>query len=258
MDALAASVGEKTMFGRSGGAPTFAVGMAQMFAGIFRNPTATSLWYHFAIMFEALFILTTIDAGTRVGRFLVQDLGGLFWKPFARTDSALAGWSASILFVASWGYFLYQGVIDPLGGINSLWPIFGVANQLLAVIALSLGTTVLIKMHKERYLWVTLLPLAWLLAVTLTAGWQKIFATDIRLGFLSAADHFKALIAGGGSTTDLASWQHQVFNNHLNAAVTAFFLILVVLIVGACARVWIEMLSGRREFHPLGEEPNTA
>ena len=258
MDALAASVGEKSMFGRSGGAPTFAVGMAQMFAGIFRNPTATSLWYHFAIMFEALFILTTIDAGTRVGRFLVQDLGGLFWKPFARTDSALAGWSASILFVAAWGYFLYQGVIDPLGGINSLWPIFGVANQLLAVIALSLGTTILIKMHKERYLWVTLLPLAWLLAVTLTAGWQKIFAADIRLGFLSAADHFKALIAGGGSTTDLASWQHQVFNNHLNAAVTAFFLILVVLIVGACARVWIEMLSGRREFHPLGEEPNAA
>jgi len=258
MDALAASVGEKSMFGRSGGAPTFAVGMAQMFAGIFRNPTATSLWYHFAIMFEALFILTTIDAGTRVGRFLVQDLGGLFWKPFARTDSALAGWSASILFVAAWGYFLYQGVIDPLGGINSLWPIFGVANQLLAVIALSLGTTILIKMHKEHYLWVTLLPLVWLLAVTLTAGWQKIFAADIRLGFLSAADHFKALIAGGGSTTDLASWQHQVFNSHLNAAVTAFFLILVVLIVGACTRVWIEMLSGRREFHPLGEEPNTA
>lgn len=258
MDALAASVGEKSMFGRSGGAPTFAVGMAQMFAGIFRNPTATSLWYHFAIMFEALFILTTIDAGTRVGRFLVQDLGGLFWKPFARTDSALAGWSASILFVSAWGYFLYQGVIDPLGGINSLWPIFGVANQLLAVIALSLGTTVLIKMRKERYLWVTLLPLAWLLAVTLTAGWQKIFASDIRLGFLSAAGHFKDLIASGGSPKELAAWHHQVFNNHLNAAVTALFLILVILIVGACARVWIRMLSGRREFHPLREEPNVA
>lgn len=258
MDALAASVGEKTMFGRSGGAPTFAVGMAQMFAGVFRNPTATSLWYHFAIMFEALFILTTIDAGTRVGRFLVQDLGGLFWKPFSKTDSALAGWSASMLFVGAWGYFLYQGVIDPLGGINSLWPIFGVANQLLAVIALSLGTTVLIKMHKERYLWVTLLPLVWLLAVTLTAGWQKIFASDIRLGFLSAADHFKALIAGGGSTQNLAFWQHQVLNNQLNAAVTAFFLILVILIVGACARVWIELLSGRRELHPLGEERNAA
>jgi len=253
MDALAASVGETTMFGRTGGAPTFAVGMAQMFAGVFRSPVATSLWYHFAIMFEALFILTTIDAGTRVGRFLVQDLGGLFWKPFARTDSSFAGWSASILFVGAWGYFLYQGVIDPLGGINSLWPIFGVANQLLAVIALSLGTTVLIKMHKERHLWVTLLPLAWLLAVTLTAGWQKIFAADIRLGFLSAANHFKTLAAGGDSPKEMATWHHQIFNNHLNAAVTAFFLVLVILIVGACARVWIELLSGRDEQAPLRE-----
>ena len=254
MEALAASVGEKTMFGRSGGAPTFAVGMAQMFAGVFRNPAATSLWYHFAIMFEALFILTTIDAGTRVGRFLVQDLGGLFWKPFARTESALAGWSASILFVSAWGYFLYQGVIDPLGGINSLWPIFGVANQLLAVIALSLGTTVLIKMRKERYLWVTLLPLSWLLAVTLTAGWQKIFASDLRLGFLRAAKHFKTLSAGGGSAKELAVWHHQIFNNYLNAAVTALFLILVILIVGACARVWIKLLWGRCELHPLKED----
>jgi carbon starvation protein len=254
MEALAASVGEKTLFGRSGGAPTFAVGMAQMFAGVFRSPAATSLWYHFAIMFEALFILTTIDAGTRVGRFLVQDLGGLFWKPFARTDSAPAGWSASILFVGAWGYFLYQGVIDPLGGINSLWPIFGVANQLLAVIALSLGTTVLIKMGKQRFLWVTLLPLSWLLAVTLTAGWQKIFASDLRLGFLSAARHFESLSAGGGSEREQAIWHHQIFNNHLNAAVTALFLILVILIVGACARVWIRLLRGRHEFHPLREE----
>ena len=258
MDALAESVGEKSMFGRAGGAPTFAVGMAQMFAGVFNSPSATSLWYHFAIMFEALFILTTIDAGTRVGRFLVQDLGGLFWKPFAQTHSALAGWSASILFVAAWGYFLYQGVIDPLGGINSLWPIFGVANQLLAVIALSLGTTILLKMRKERYLWVTLLPLTWLLAVTLTAGWQKIFATDIRLGFLSAAKHFEKLVAAGGSAKDLAAWQHQIFNNYLNAGVTALFLILVVLIVGACARVWIQLLSGQHDQHPLREEPSVA
>lgn len=254
MEDLAADVGEKTMFGRSGGAPTFAVGMARMFAGVFRNPTATSLWYHFAIMFEALFILTTIDAGTRVGRFLVQDLGGLFWKPFSRTDSMLAGWTASILFVAAWGYFLYQGVIDPLGGINSLWPIFGVANQLLAVIALSLGTTVLIKMRKERYLWVTLLPLSWLLAVTLTAGWQKIFAADIRLGFLSAARHFGKLIAAGGSPADLASWHHQIFNNYLNAGVTTLFLVLVILIVAACARVWLGLFSGRIELYPLMEE----
>jgi carbon starvation protein len=258
MDALAASVGERTMFGRTGGAPTFAVGMAQMFAGVFKSPAATSLWYHFAIMFEALFILTTIDAGTRVGRFLVQDLAGLFCKPLARTDSALAGWSASILFVGAWGYFLYQGVIDPLGGINSLWPIFGVANQLLAVIALSLGTTVLLKMRKERYLWVTILPLSWLLAVTLTAGWQKIFAADIRLGFLSAARHFEKLAASGGSARDLAGWQHQIFNNYLNASVTALFLILVLLIVASCARVWIRLLAGRHDQHPLKEEPSAA
>jgi carbon starvation protein len=209
-------------------------------------------------MFEALFILTTIDAGTRVGRFLVQDLGGLFWKPFARTDSSLAGWSASILFVAAWGYFLYQGVIDPLGGINSLWPIFGVANQLLAVIALSLGTTVLIKMNKQRYLWVTCLPLSWLLAVTLTAGWQKIFASDIRLGFLSAAKHFEKLATAGGSDRDLATWHHQIFNNYLNAGVTALFLILVILIVASCARVWIRLLTGHHTNHPLREEPLAA
>jgi carbon starvation protein len=209
-------------------------------------------------MFEALFILTTIDAGTRVGRFLVQDLGGLFWKPFARTDSTLAGWSASILFVAAWGYFLYQGVIDPLGGINSLWPIFGVANQLLAVIALSLGTTVLIKMRKERYLWVTLLPLAWLLAVTITAGYQKIFASDIRLGFLSAATHFRKLAEAGGSAHEIATLNHQVFNNYLNAGVTALFLILVILIVASCARVCLRLLSGRLADHPLKEEPRVA
>ncbi len=257
MDTLAASVGETTMFGRSGGAPTFAVGMAHMFSGLLRNPSAMGLWYHFAIMFEALFILTTIDAGTRVGRFLTQDLGGLLWKPFARTDSALAGWTASILFVAAWGYFLYQGVIDPLGGINSLWPIFGVANQLLAVIALSLGTTVLIKMSKVRHLWVTLVPLVWLLAVTLTAGWQKIFAPDIRLGFLSAATHFHQLALNARSADEIASFRHQAFNNHLNAAVTGLFLLLVILIVGACARVWFRLLAGQGEHHPLREDSCT-
>ena len=250
---LAASVGETTMFGRTGGAPTFAVGMAQMFSGMLRSPSATALWYHFAIMFEALFILTTIDAGTRVGRFLVQDLGGVIWKPFARTESAYAGWSASILFVTAWGYFLYQGVIDPLGGINSLWPIFGIANQLLAVIALSFGTTILIKMGKGKHLWVTLLPLAWLLAVTITAGWQKIFASDIRLGFLSAAGHFEQL-AASASQDKLAAIHHQIFNCYLNAGITALFLILVILIVVSCARICFKLLSGHHAHHPLMEE----
>jgi carbon starvation protein len=255
MKALAASVGETSLFGRAGGAPTFAVGMAQMFAGILHSPSATALWYHFAIMFEALFILTTIDAGTRVGRFLVQDLGGLFWKPFARTDSTLAGWGASILFVSAWGYFLYQGVIDPLGGINSLWPIFGIANQLLAVIALSLGTTILIKMDKVRHLWATLLPLVWLLAVTMTAGWQKIFASDIRLGFLSAAAHYQQLATNLLHTPqELATLHRQIINCYINAGITALFLLLVILIVGCCARVCFKLLSGHHATYPLMEE----
>jgi carbon starvation protein len=176
MQDLATSVGEITMVGRTGGAPTFAVGMAHMFAGVIGSKAALALWYHFAIMFEALFILTTIDAGTRVGRFLIQDLLGYFWRPLGETRSTAGNWIGSAAFVTAWGWFLYQGVVDPLGGVNSLWPIFGVANQLLAVIALALGTTVLIKMGRKRYLWVPLLPLAWLLAVTMTAGWMKIFS----------------------------------------------------------------------------------
>jgi carbon starvation protein len=243
MASVAASVGEKTMVGRAGGAPTFALGMAQMLAGVLPGRAALAIWYHFAIMFEALFILTTIDAGTRVGRFLVQDLLGLAWKPLGDTRSLAGNLGATALFVGAWGWFLYQGVIDPLGGINSLWPIFGVANQLLAVIALALGTTVLIKMGKVRHLWVTLLPLAWLLAVTMTAGWMKIFSADPKLGFLSAAA--------------AASSPRQAFNAHVDAAVTGAFLILVAVIVLANARVWWLLLAGRRE-PDLREEPFVA
>ncbi|HYD84039.1 MAG TPA: carbon starvation CstA family protein, partial [Opitutus sp.] len=245
METLAADVGEKTMIGRTGGAPTFAVGMAHMFAGVLGSKGALALWYHFAIMFEALFILTTIDAGTRVGRFLMQDLLGLVWKPLRHTDSALASWLASIAFVAMWGFFLYQGVVDPLGGINSLWPIFGVANQLLAVIALALGTTVLLKMGRRRYLWVPLLPLTWLLAVTMTAGWQKIFSADPRLGFLSAASRYHEQIASGGSAEQLAQWGHLATSQYVNATVTGTFLVLVLLIVLTSAHVWWRLLSGR-------------
>jgi carbon starvation protein len=243
MAALASSVGEKTMAGRAGGAPTFALGMAQMLAGVFHSRSALAVWYHFAIMFEALFILTTIDAGTRIGRFLVQDLLGLAWKPLGNTRSMAGNIGATSLFVAAWGWFLYQGVIDPLGGINSLWPIFGVANQLLAVIALSLGTTVLIKMGRARYMWVTLLPLSWLVAVTMTAGWMKIFSPDPRLGFLSAA-------AATASP-------RQALNAHVDAAVTATFLILVAVILVANARVWWLLLAGRRQ-PDLREEPFVA
>jgi carbon starvation protein len=254
MSDLAASVGEKTMIGRTGGAPTFAVGMAQMFAGVLgSNPStgsgpgggALALWYHFAIMFEALFILTTIDAGTRVGRFIVQDLLGLFSKRLGDTRSFAGNTFATLLFVGAWGWFLYQGVVDPLGGINSLWPIFGVANQLLAVIALSLGTTVLIKMGRARYAWVTLAPLAWLMAVTMTAGWMKIFS-PAPVGFLAIARGIEAKVAVGGSPAELAMWRTQILNNHIDAVVTATFLVLVLLVVAASARVWWQLLAGRR------------
>jgi Carbon starvation protein, predicted membrane protein len=259
MDALAAEMGEKTMVGRAGGAPTFAAGMAQIFSGAFGSGTAVALWYHFAIMFEALFILTTIDAGTRVGRFIVQDLLGMVAKPLGNTKSFAGNVLGTVLFVAAWGWFLYQGVIDPLGGINSLWPIFGVANQLLAVIALSLGTTVLIKMGRTRYVWCTLVPLAWLLAVTMSAGWMKIFASDPRLGFLAAAADFKARIAAAGAdaAAQVAQWERLVFNNQVNAIVTGTFLVLVAVVVIANARVWWQLLAGRRTVE-LREEPYVA
>ena len=246
MDALATDMGEKTMVGRAGGAPTFAAGMAQMFAGAFGGGSAVALWYHFAIMFEALFILTTIDAGTRVGRFIVQDLLGMVAKPLGRTKSYTGNVLGTVLFVGAWGWFLYQGVIDPLGGINSLWPIFGVANQLLAVIALSLGTTVLIKMGRVRYAWCTLVPLAWLLAVTMSAGWLKIFASDPRLGFLAAARDFSAKLAAGGTPGQVEQWERLLFNQQVNAIVTGTFLVLVAVVVIANARVWWQLLAGKR------------
>ncbi|MBS0664697.1 MAG: carbon starvation protein A [Verrucomicrobia bacterium] len=255
MAGLAASVGEKTMVGRVGGAPTFAVGMAHMFAGVIGSRAALALWYHFAIMFEALFILTTIDAGTRVGRFLVQDLLGMAWKPLANTRSWASNTFATALFVAAWGWFLYQGVVDPLGGINSLWPIFGIANQLLAVLALALGTTVLIKMGRTRYAWTTLVPLAWLLAVTMSAGVMKIFSADPRLGFLAAASGLRQkLAAGGADAAQQTIWEHQLFNNYVNAAVTGVFLLLVAVVVVTCARSWWLLLAGR-SVPELHEEP---
>ncbi len=253
MTALAASMGEKTMVGRTGGAPTFAVGMAHMFAGVIGSKAALALWYHFAIMFEALFILTTIDAGTRVGRFLVQDLLGSVWAPLGNLKSNGAAALATALFVAGWGWFLYQGVVDPLGGINSLWPIFGIANQLLAVIALSLGTTVLIKMGRARHLWVTLAPLGWLCAVTMTAGWMKIFS-PAPLGFLAIARGFEQRLTSGVSQAEAAGLRAQIFNNRIDAAVTGAFLVLVAIVVAANARVWWQLLVDRRAAN-LREDP---
>jgi len=257
MTAMAVDVGEKTMIGRTGGAPTFAVGMARMFAGVLGSKSALALWYHFAIMFEALFILTTIDAGTRVGRFLMQDLLGRIWVPLGQTRSTVGNWVASAVFVAAWGWFLYAGVVDPLGGINSLWPIFGVANQLLAVLALALGTTVLIKMGRARYLWVSLVPLAWLLAVTMTAGWMKIFSSDPRVGFLRMATDLKAKVTAGGPAAQLTVLHQQIVNNQINAAVTGAFMVLVLLVVGVCVREWWLLLWRRRQ-PVLCEEPYVA
>ncbi|MFM8334780.1 MAG: carbon starvation CstA family protein, partial [Opitutaceae bacterium] len=256
MQALADSGGEKTMVGRTGGAPTFAVGMAHMFAGVVGSKAALALWYHFAIMFEALFILTTIDAGTRVGRFLVQDLLGTVHAPLRDTRSVTGGVLATALFVSAWGWFLYQGVVDPLGGINSLWPIFGIANQLLAVLALSLGTTVLIKMGRTRYIWATLLPLGWLLSVTVSAGLMKIFS-PAPVGFLAIARGLEARIAGGGTPAELKAWGAQLFNNRVDAVVTGAFLVLVAIVVAASVRVWWQLLSGRRA-PALREEPYVA
>ncbi len=246
MQSLAHQVGESNLMGRTGGAPTFAVGMAQIFSRAFTSDTAMALWYHFAVMFEALFILTTIDAGTRVGRFLLQDLLGHLWHPLGDTRSTSANTFASVLLVAAWGFFLYQGVIDPLGGINSLWPIFGIANQLLAVIGLSLGTTLLIKSGKVRYLAVTLVPLLFLTTVTFCAGLIKIFDADPRLGFLSKATELQAKLETA-SALEQTSLHQQIFNFQMNAVVTGGFLLLVVLIVGSCAQTWIQILRGKKE-----------
>ncbi len=236
---LTAQVGETTLLSRTGGAPSFAVGMAEIFASVLGGPTMKALWYHFAIMFEAFFILTTLDTGTRVGRFMLQDLLGNFWKPLGRTESLPATVLSSAAIVSAWGYFLYQGVIDPLGGINSLWPLFGIGNQLLAATALAAGTTILIKAGRLRYAFVTALPLLWLLGVTMTAGWQKLFHPDRRIGFLAQADHLAAELAAGRVAPDqIAATQRVVFNNQIDAAATALFMVLVAIVVVDATRVW--------------------
>jgi carbon starvation protein len=246
MQTLATDLGESTMFNRAGGAPTFAVGMAHMFARISAKPAALALWYHFAIMFEALFILTTIDAGTRVGRFLLQDVLGHVWRPLGNTRSWSANFLASVLLVAAWGWFLYEGVIDPLGGINSLWPLFGLANQLLSVVALCLGTTLLIKMDKVKYLFVTLVPLCFMCAVTFSAGYLKVFSSDPRLGFLSGA---RSLLDQAWTVADPAKATELIRQAgvwRFDALVAVFFLVLVAAIVLGSARQWWQLIRGTK------------
>jgi carbon starvation protein len=250
---LAHQVGEQSLLSRTGGAPSLAVGMAAIFTRFFGGGStsgngAMALWYHFAIMFEALFLLTVLDAGTRVGRFMLQDLLKYAWRPLGRISWYPAVFFSSILFVAMWGHFLYQGINDPLGGVNSLWPLFGIANQLLASVALCVGTTVIIKMGKPRYALITLLPLVWLVTVNMTAGWLKIFSSDPRLGFLAHARLFGDQLAAGQIPTGVPSAGAAgriIFNDRLDAALAAFFLVAVIVIVVQSAREWLAILAGQ-------------
>jgi carbon starvation protein len=245
LNALAKEMGESTLLSRTGGAPSLAVGMAGILHNVFSG-AGMALWYHFAIMFEAVFILTTIDAGTRVGRFMLQELLGHVYKPLGQTSWYPSILLSSLLVVLGWGYFLYQGVVDPLGGINSLWPLFGIANQLLAAVALCVATTVLVKMGKMRYSWVTLVPLSWLAAATLTAGWQKVFSPDPKLGFLSHAQ----TLAG----TDTPAAARMIFNDRLDAALALFFMIIVVVVILASAREWYQV-AARKKTPKVHEAP---
>ncbi|MEL0028212.1 MAG: carbon starvation CstA family protein, partial [Perlucidibaca sp.] len=230
----ARDIGEETILSRAGGAPTLAVGMAHILSSVAGGGALMAFWYHFAILFEALFILTTIDAGTRVGRFMIQDLFGAVYAPFRDTGRWWPNVAATLLCVGGWGWFLYQGVIDPLGGINTLWPLFGIANQMLAAMALLLVGTLLVKAQRLRQAWVALLPAAWILVVTLTAGWQKLFHENPRIGFLAHADKFSAAAGAGevlAPAKDLAQMQQVIFNDHLDAALCVLFMTVVLVML---------------------------
>jgi carbon starvation protein len=240
MAGLARDVGEQTLFYRTGGAPSLALGMAHIFARSGGGQAVIGFWYHFAIMFEALFILTIIDAGTRVGRFMLQDLLGHIVPPLGRTSWMPGVIATSALVVLAWGYFLVQGVRDPLGGINSLWPLFGIANQLLAAIALCVATTILLKMHGAKFMWITCAPLAWLVIVTFTAGWQKVFSPVPAIGFLAQADK----LAAGPATPATATL---IFNARLDAVVCGILMLMVATILIDSVRIWVGILRGTRE-----------
>jgi carbon starvation protein len=257
MQSLASEMGESTLFARTGGAPSLAVGMASILSSAF-GKGLLSLWYHFAIMFEAVFILTTLDAGTRVGRFMLQDFLGHAWKPMANTSWYPSIIISSGLIVAGWGYFLYIGVIDPNGGVNILWPLFGIANQMLAAIALSVVSGIIVKQGKLRYVWVTAVPLAWLAIVTTSAAWEKIFSAEPRLGFLSGATEMADKLAAGSLSAAQASVAPQlIFNQRLDALLAGFFAVVLWIIIADAVRVCWRVYEGESVM-PLAETPYVA
>ena len=248
MTNLAHAVGEQTLLNRAGGAPSLAVGMAQIFSSTIGGDRLLSIWYHFAIMFEALFILTVLDAGTRVGRFMIQELGGRVWKPLGRMNWMPSILLSSAIIVGAWGYFLYQGVVDPLGGINSLWPLFGISNQLLAAVALVVATTILLKMGKLRWVWITLLPMAWLVVITMTASYQKIFSANARIGFLAQANALTLQITAGKiAAAKIAETQRNIFNLRLDAVVTAVLAAMILVLLVEALIQWYSILAHTRE-----------
>jgi carbon starvation protein len=250
----AKDVGEHSIISRAGGAPTLAVGMAHILSGVLGGREMMAFWYHFAILFEALFILTAVDAGTRAGRFMLQDLLGAFVPAMKKTENTFANLVATGLCVAAWGYFLYQGVVDPLGGINTLWPLFGIANQMLAAIALILGTCVLFKMKRGQYAWVTIVPTIWLLLCTLTAGWQKIFDANPKVGFLAHASKYQAALDEGkilAPAKSIAQMQQVIFNDYLDASLAGFFVIVVLSVLIFGART---VLAARANSKPTANE----
>jgi carbon starvation protein len=257
LQAAAAAVEEETLVARTGGAPTLAVGMSEIFSGFLGGASLQAFWYHFAIMFEALFILTTVDAGTRVGRFMLQDTLGNVWKPIGRVSWRPSLWGTSAVVVLAWGYFLYTGVTNPLGGINQLFPLFGIANQLLAAVALTVATTLLIKSGRLKWAWVTGIPLAWDAVVTLTASWQKVFSGDPILGFFAQRERYATALDQGevlAPAQDLDDMQTIVTNSTVDGVLAALFAILIVIVIGDAIRVWIQVLRRRRPA-PLHEAP---
>jgi carbon starvation protein len=224
--------------------------MSTIFSGAFGGDALKAFWYHFAIMFEALFILTTVDAGTRVGRFMLQDTLGNIWKPIGRTSWRPGVYATSAVVVGAWGYFLYSGVTDPLGGINQLFPLFGIANQLLAAVALTVATTILIKSGRLRWAWVTAVPLAWDVAVTLTASWYKIFSSDPLIGFFAQRDKYQQALDAGKvipPAKSLGDVSQIVTNSTVDGVLSILFAALIIVVIADAARVWWQTLSGRRE-----------